>query len=45
MVEVGLLKHANRELIQRAASPADAMSALAAARPERVEKWITPGDR
>ncbi len=45
MVEVGLLKPANRELIQRAASPADAMSALAAARPERVEKWITPSDR
>jgi uncharacterized protein (TIGR00730 family) len=45
MVEVGLLKPANRALIERAASPADAMSALGTARPEREEKWITPGDR
>jgi uncharacterized protein (TIGR00730 family) len=45
MVEVGLLKRASRALIQRAVSPADAISALAAARPEREEKWITPGDR
>jgi uncharacterized protein (TIGR00730 family) len=45
MVEVGLLKPASRALIERAASPADAMSALAAARPEREEEWITPGDR
>ncbi|HEX6933661.1 MAG TPA: TIGR00730 family Rossman fold protein [Streptosporangiaceae bacterium] len=45
MVDVGLLKPANRALIKRAASPEGAMSALAVAMPERVEKWISPGDR
>ena len=45
MVTVGLLKSSNRELIQRAASPEDALSALAAARPPREQKWITPGER
>jgi uncharacterized protein (TIGR00730 family) len=45
MVTVGLLKSSNRELILRAASPEDAMSALAAARPPRQEKWITPSER
>jgi len=45
MVAVGLLKPANRELIQRATTPQDALAALAAARPARERKWITPGDR
>ena len=45
MVDVGLLKPSNRALIQRARSPEDAMTALAAARPSREEKWITPGER
>ena len=45
MVAVGLLKPANRELIQRATTPQDALAALAAARPPRERKWITPGDR
>jgi uncharacterized protein (TIGR00730 family) len=45
MVDVGLLKPSNRALIQRAGSPEDAMAALAAARPSREEKWITPGER
>jgi uncharacterized protein (TIGR00730 family) len=45
MVDVGLLKPANRELIQRAATPKDALEALEAARPPREVKWITPGER
>ncbi|MGN6676175.1 MAG: TIGR00730 family Rossman fold protein [Streptosporangiaceae bacterium] len=45
MVDVGLLKPSNRALIQRAGTPEDAMEALAAARPPRQEKWITPGER
>jgi len=45
MVAVGLLKPSNRALIQLAASPEEAMAALAAARPTREEKWITPGER
>jgi uncharacterized protein (TIGR00730 family) len=45
MVAVGLLKPSNRELIQRAATPGDALAALAAAKPPREEKWITPGER
>jgi uncharacterized protein (TIGR00730 family) len=45
MVAVGLLKPSNRELIQRAASPQQALSALAAARPRQEKKWITPGER
>ena len=45
MVDVGLLKPSYRNLIQRAGSPGDAMAALAAARPSREEKWITPGER
>lgn len=45
MVDVGLLKASNRALIQRARSPEEAMAALAAARPPREEKWITPGER
>jgi uncharacterized protein (TIGR00730 family) len=45
MVAVGLLKPSNRTLIQLAASPEDAMAALAVAQPPREEKWITPGER
>jgi len=45
MVAVGLLKQANRELIQRAATPEDALTALAAAHPPREQKWITPSER
>jgi len=45
MVAVGLLKPANRELILRAGMPENALDALAAARPPRERKWITPGDR
>jgi len=45
MVAVGLLRPSNRELIQRAATPGDALAALAAAQPPREEKWITPRER
>jgi uncharacterized protein (TIGR00730 family) len=45
MVSVGLLKPANRELIQRASAPEDALAVLAASRPPRETKWITPGER
>jgi uncharacterized protein (TIGR00730 family) len=45
MVDVGLLKPSNRTLIQRARSPEDAMTVLAAVRPPHEEKWITPGER
>src|SRR5215467_10225696 len=45
MVAVGLLKPANRQLIQRAGTPREALAVLAAARPAREQKWITPGER
>ncbi len=45
MVAVGLLKPSNRELIQRAAAPGDALAVLAAAKPPRGEKWMTPRER
>jgi len=45
MVAVGLLKPANRELIQRAVTPEDALTVLAVAQPPRERKWITPSDR
>jgi uncharacterized protein (TIGR00730 family) len=50
MVAVGLLKPSNRELIQRAVTPDDALAVLAAAvlaaaGPPREEKWITPRER
>ena len=45
MVAVGLLKPSNRVLIQRASSPEDALASLAAARPPREERWITPRER
>src|SRR5258708_27719490 len=45
MVAVGLLKPSNRVLIQRASSPEDALASLAAARPPREERRITPRER
>ncbi len=45
MVGVGLLKQANRDLIGRAHSPAEALAALASAEPSHAEKWITAEDR
>ena len=45
MVAVGLLKQSNRELVQRAATPDEALSVLATARPPQEKKWITPRER
>jgi uncharacterized protein (TIGR00730 family) len=45
MVSVGLLKQANRDLVQRAHSPAEALGVLATAQPGYAEKWITAEDR
>ena len=45
MVITGLLKAANRELIQTARSPEEALQLLATAEPVRVEKWITADER
>src|SRR5437764_9127917 len=45
MVSAGLLKPANRALVQRATSPAEALDLVAAPPPALTEKWITPADR
>lgn len=45
MVMTGLLKAANRDLIQRAESPEGALELLASAEPTYVEKWITAEER
>ena len=45
MAGVGLLKPASRDLIQRTRSAEEALGVLAAARPGRPEKWITPEER
>jgi uncharacterized protein (TIGR00730 family) len=45
MVSVGLLKQANRDLVQRAHSPEEALTVLASAEPANTEKWITAEDR
>jgi uncharacterized protein (TIGR00730 family) len=45
MVGVGLLKQANRNLIQQARSPEEALTVLASAEPTHTEKWITAEDR
>lgn len=45
MVAVGLLKPANRALVQRAHSPEEAITVLATAEPAFTEKWITAEDR
>lgn len=45
MVTVGLLNQSNRELIQRAHDPTEAISILASTEPVFVEKWITAKER
>lgn len=45
MVSVGLLRPANRELIQRAETPASALAGVAMARPAIQAKLITPDER
>jgi uncharacterized protein (TIGR00730 family) len=45
MVDVGLLKTANRDLIMRAQSAEEALGVLASAEPSHVEKWIAAEDR
>lgn len=45
MVETGLLKPANRMLVQRAASGETALELLESTEPVFVEKWITPEER
>ena len=45
MVDVGLLKPANRALIGREATAPAALAALERARPTRQPKWITPDER
>lgn len=45
MVETGLLKPANRALVQRAGSPEEALDLLGSAEPVYVEKWITAEER
>jgi uncharacterized protein (TIGR00730 family) len=45
MVNVGLLKAANRDLVKRAQSAEEALSTLASAEPSYAEKWITAEDR
>jgi uncharacterized protein (TIGR00730 family) len=45
MVTTGLLKPANRELVQRARTPQEALKLLASAELTAVEKWITSEGR
>jgi hypothetical protein len=45
MVTVGLLKPANRDLVQRTSSAEDALATLSATEPVYVEKWITADER
>jgi len=45
MVSTGLLKSANRELIQLTRSAEEALGILASAEPAYVEKWITAEER
>jgi uncharacterized protein (TIGR00730 family) len=45
MVAQGFLRQANREVIQRAHSPTDALARLAATDLTTVERWIGPEDR
>ena len=45
MVGVGLLKQADRNLMQLAHSPEQALTLLASAEPSHTEKWITAEDR
>ena len=45
MVDVGLLKPANRALVRRADTPDGALAVLASVDAPYVEKWITEADR
>ena len=45
MVTTGFLKQVNRELVQRARSPREALDVLAATELVHAEKWITPDER
>lgn len=45
MVSVGLLKPANRDLIQITTSAEEALTVLATTEPVYVEKWITADER
>jgi len=45
MVDVGVLKPANRGLVQRASSTDEAIDALASTELTYVEKWITDAER
>jgi uncharacterized protein (TIGR00730 family) len=45
MVDVGLLKPVNRELIQRVTTPESALAVLEAPRAAQPAKWITPDER
>jgi uncharacterized protein (TIGR00730 family) len=45
MAGVGLLKPANRDLIQRTRSAEEALAVIAAARPSDGKKWITAEER
>lgn len=45
MVEVGLLKPENRDLLPRATSVGEVFESLAAYRPTRVDKWISADER
>jgi uncharacterized protein (TIGR00730 family) len=45
MVRVGLLKPANRALVQRVTTPEDALSTLTRARPGRGRRQIGPSER
>jgi uncharacterized protein (TIGR00730 family) len=45
MVDVGLLKPANRDLVQRAPSAQEALAVLVTSEPVFVEKWITADER
>jgi uncharacterized protein (TIGR00730 family) len=45
MVHVGLLKPANRELVQRAATPESALALLAAPRSGQPARWLAPDER
>ncbi len=45
MASAGLLAPRNRDLIQLAGTPADALAVLESAPPHPVDKWITAGER
>jgi uncharacterized protein (TIGR00730 family) len=45
MVDAGLLKPANRDLIEVRRTPEDALEHLRSVEPTYVEKWIEPEDR